>query len=112
MKRAMIVLFLPVLAFGADKVAPTFSKDVAPIFYDKCANCHREGNVAPMSLLSYKDARPWVKSIREKVASRTMPPWTADPHYGKFLNDRQLNQQQIDMIVAWIDGGAREGDPK
>src|SRR5258708_5954073 len=62
-----------------------------------------------MSLITYKEARPWVKSIREKVAAHTMPPWTADPHYGKFLNDRQLTKAQIETIVAWADGGAPEG---
>ena len=114
MKRA-ILLFLPALAFAAVKpgdkplTGPTFNKDVAPIFYDRCVNCHREGNVAPMSLLTYKDARPWVKSIREKVSNHAMPPWTADPHYGKFLNDRQLTLQQINTIVAWVDSGAKEG---
>src|SRR5712664_967160 len=115
MKHAL-VLFLPLLAVAApaaDKPAaksvPTFAKDVAPIFYDRCVNCHREGNVAPMSLITYKEARPWVKSIREKVAAHTMPPWTADPHYGKFLNDRQLTKAQIETIVAWADGGAPEG---
>ena len=115
MKKA-IILFLPVFAFAAGKPAPattlTFNKDVAPIFYDRCVNCHREGNVAPMSLLTYKDTRPWVKSIREKVAAKTMPPWTADPHFGKFLNDRQLTAQQIDTIVKWVDSGAKEGTEK
>src|SRR5450755_888634 len=113
MKAHAILLFLPALAFAAGKPAPattlTFNKDVAPIFYDRCVNCHREGNVAPMSLLTYKDTRPWVKSIREKVAAKTMPPWTADPHYGKFLNDRALTAQQIDTIVKWADSGAKEG---
>src|ERR1022692_5256425 len=111
MKHA-IILFLPVLAFAADKPASTattltFNKDVAPIFYDRCVNCHREGNVAPLSLLTYKDTRLWVASIREKVAARAMPPWTADPHFGKFLNDRALTAQQIETIVKWVDSGAK-----
>src|SRR2546428_433861 len=90
----------------------TFSKDVAPIFYKSCAECHRPGEIAPMSLLTYKDARPWAKSIREKVAERVMPPWHADPKHGEFRNDRRLTQQEIDTIVAWADGGAVEGNPK
>ncbi|HEU4389626.1 MAG TPA: DUF3471 domain-containing protein [Blastocatellia bacterium] len=90
----------------------TFSKDVAPIFFKHCADCHRPGDIGPMSLLSYKDARPWAKSIREKVVSRQMPPWHADGHYGKFLNDARLSQQEVDTIAAWVDQGAREGNPK
>jgi mono/diheme cytochrome c family protein len=90
----------------------TFAKDVAPILYKNCAACHRAGEVAPMSLLSYKEARPWARSIREVVAERRMPPWLADPHFGEFSNDRRLSQQEIDTIVAWVDGGAKEGDAK
>src|SRR5438067_2573230 len=70
----------------------TYSKDVAPIVNKRCAECHRPGEVAPMSLLSYKEIRPWAASIREKVISRTMPPWLADPHYGQFKNDRRMTQ--------------------
>src|SRR5689334_24041174 len=65
-----------------------------------------------MSLLSYKDARPWARSIKEKVATRQMPPWHADPHYGEFANDRRLTQAEIDTIVAWANGDAKEGNPK
>ncbi|HEU0173551.1 MAG TPA: DUF3471 domain-containing protein [Blastocatellia bacterium] len=90
----------------------TFSKDVAPIFFKNCAECHRPGESAPFSILSYKDVRPWAKSIKEKVADRTMPPWHADPHFGEFSNNRTLSQQEIDTILAWVDGGAAEGDPK
>jgi hypothetical protein len=90
----------------------TFSKEVAPIFFKNCAECHRPGESAPFSTLSYKDARPWAKSIKEKVANRTMPPWHADPHYGQFSNNPTLTQAEIDTIVAWVDGGAAEGDPK
>src|SRR5499433_842651 len=90
----------------------TFSKDVAPIFYKNCAECHRPGESAPFSVLSYKDVRPWAKSIREKVVSREMPPWHADPHFGEFQNNRTLSQSDIDKILAWVDGGAAEGDPK
>ena len=68
----------------------TFSRDVAPIFFQKCVQCHRPGSAAPMSLLSYRDARPWARSIRERVLNKTMPPWHADPAFGKFLNDQSL----------------------
>ena len=92
--------------------APTFSKDVAPILYSKCVTCHRPGEVAPMSLITYRDARPWARAIREKVTAREMPPWHADPAHGTFRNDRSLTQAQIDTIVRWVDGGARQGDEK
>jgi hypothetical protein len=90
----------------------TFNKDVAPIFFKNCAECHRPGEAAPFSVLSYKDLRPWAKSIREKIVSREMPPWHANPQVGEWANDRRLKQQEIDTITAWIDGGAREGDAK
>jgi mono/diheme cytochrome c family protein len=90
----------------------TFNKDIAPIFFKSCAECHRPGEAAPMSLLSYQDARPWAKSIREKVASKDMPPWHADPRTGHWANDRRLSQAEIDTITAWVDGGAQEGNAK
>lgn len=90
----------------------TYSKDVAPILYAKCAVCHHQGEAAPMSLMNYKEARPWAKSIREKVVSREMPPWYADPNHGEFRNDARLTQEQIDTITNWVAGGAKEGDAK
>lgn len=90
----------------------TFSKDVAPIFFAKCAECHKPGEAAPFSALTFKDVRPWAKSIREKVVSREMPPWHANPAYGHFVNDRRLSQKEIDLITAWVDQGAKEGDVK
>jgi hypothetical protein len=90
----------------------TFTKDVAPIFYKNCTGCHRPGEIAPMSLLTYNDARPWAKSIREKVANREMPPWHADPKYGEWRNDRRISQEAINTILAWVNNGAKEGDPK
>src|SRR2546425_643217 len=73
---------------------PTFAKDVAPILYKNCTNCHRPGEIAPMSLLTFKDARPWAKSIATRVAKGTMPPWHADPSHGEFLNDRRLSETE------------------
>jgi mono/diheme cytochrome c family protein len=90
----------------------TFNKDIAPIFFKSCAECHRPGESAPFSVLSYKEARPWAKSIREKVVSGAMPPWHADPHVGQWANDRRLKKHEIDAITAWIDSGAKEGDAK
>ncbi len=74
--------------------------------------CHTPNDLAPFSVLTYKDVRPWVRSIREKVITREMPPWHADPRYGHFKNDSRLTKKDIDTIVAWTDQGAKEGDPK
>lgn len=92
----------------------TFTKDVAPIIFNKCANCHRPGEVAPMPLTSYAEVRPWSKAIREEVAERTMPPWFADPQTSTahFANDRRLSQAEIDIITAWVDAGAPKGNDK
>ena len=89
----------------------TFNKDVLPIFQQNCQSCHRPGQIAPMSLLTYRDARPWAKSIKLKVTDRQMPPWNADPRYGHFSNDRSLKQTEIETIAAWVDEGSVEGDP-
>src|SRR5207244_3549062 len=91
--------------------APTFTKDVAPILYKSCTNCHRPGEIAPMSLLTFKDARPWAKSIREKVSQGLMPPWHADPTHGEFVNDRRLNDAEKDTILKWVAAGGPEGNP-
>src|SRR4051812_21733959 len=91
---------------------PTFTKDVAPIFQKNCQICHRPGESAPFSLLTYEQARPWAKAIKAATLQRKMPPWFADPHYGKFSNDRSLKQSEIDTIVAWVDAGAPQGNPK
>jgi hypothetical protein len=89
-----------------------FNKDVLPILQKNCQSCHRPGQIAPMSLLTYKDARPWAKAMKNAVVSRTMPPWFADPQYGHFLNERRLNQAETDAISKWADSGAPEGDAK
>ena len=92
----------------------TFTKDIAPIFQEKCDVCHRKDSMAPMSLMTYQEARPWAKSIKERVALREMPPWNLDKTVGvqKFKNDRSLDDQQIATIVRWVDEGAPMGDPK
>lgn len=94
---------------GASEV--TFAKDVAPILYENCVYCHRPGEIAPMSLLTYKDARPWARAIKREVLQRRMPPWKADPHFGEFSNDKQLRERDIQTLAAWADGGAQEGNP-
>lgn len=99
-------------AASVEKSKVTYSKDVAPILNQHCVECHRAGEVAPMVFTSYQAVRPWAKAIREKTATRTMPPWSADPHVGEFSNDRRLAQSDIDTIAAWVNAGAPEGDPK
>jgi hypothetical protein len=104
-----VVLLLPAAAAAQ---TPTFSKDVAPILYSKCVECHRPTMFAPMSLVKYDEARPWAKSIRTRVSARTMPPWGADPQHGVFKNDPRLTDKEIATILAWVDGGAPKGDDK
>ena len=105
MKSAVLALSMSAAAMAA----PTFSKDVAPIFYQHCVACHHPNDVAPMSLVDYSSARPWAKAIREAVLTRKMPPWFADPHYGKFANDARLSPAEIATVEAWVAGGASEG---
>ena len=92
----------------------TFSKDVAPIFQARCQECHQPNSIAPMSLITYQEVRPWARAIRERVSTRQMPPWHIDKSVGiqKFKNDMSLSDEQIDTIVRWIDNGAPQGDPK
>lgn len=90
----------------------TFTKDVAPILQMRCQECHRPGETAPFSMLTYQQTRPWAKAIKEAVVMKKMPPWFADPRYGKFANERSLSQREIDTLAAWADAGAPQGDPK
>ncbi|MCZ2152195.1 MAG: cytochrome c [Bryobacterales bacterium] len=108
-KFVPLFVFLPLSLTSAPT---TFSRDVAPIFYQHCVTCHRPNNIAPMSLIEYKSARPWAKSIRESVLKRKMPPWFADPRFGHFSNDARLSEKEIELIKSWVDGGSPEGDPK
>ena len=114
-----VLLAMASVSFGSDRVsaqapaagAPTFNKDVAPIVYGKCASCHREGEVAPMSLLTYEQVRPWARAIKSKVIAREMPPWGADPRESlPMRNDISLSDAQIQTIAAWVDAGAPRGD--
>ncbi len=106
------VFVVPGTALAADQPV-TFSKDVAPILQAKCQSCHEPGSIAPMSLMTYRETRPWARSIRERVASRQMPPWHIDKSVGiqEFKNDISLSDEQIDTIVKWVDQGAAEGNP-
>src|SRR5437016_11059729 len=105
-------LMLSNVCFAADTV--TFAKDVAPILQEKCQECHHAGSMAPMSLVTYAEARPWAKAIRQRVITRQMPPWHIDKTVGiqQFKNDMSLTDEQIQTIVQWADAGAPPGDPK
>jgi hypothetical protein len=95
---------------AAQTSRPSFGKDIAPILYERCAMCHRAGEVAPMSLMSYDEVRPWARAIKSKVVARQMPPWYAEGEAARWQNDRRLSQAEIDKIVAWVDAGAPRGN--
>ena len=105
-------LALPGIARAQE--TPTFTKDVAPIFQEKCEACHRPDSIAPMSLKTYAETRPWARAIRARVADHTMPPWDIDKTVGvqKFKNDRSLTDHEKDIVLRWLDGGTPPGDPK
>lgn len=108
-----LVLFLGSIAVATAATNPqvTFYKDVLPVLQKNCQTCHRPGEAAPMAFLSYDETRPWAKAIKSAVLTKKMPPWFADPHYGKFSNDRSLPQSEIDTLVSWADNGAAAGNP-
>jgi hypothetical protein len=111
---AIVSMSLPGATLVAQQPKPvTFSKDVAPILQAKCQDCHEPGSIAPMSLISYQETRPWAKSIKDRVASRQMPPWHIDRSVGiqKFKNDMSLTDLQVQTIVDWVDQGAIQGNP-
>jgi mono/diheme cytochrome c family protein len=115
MRKLIFIAFLavPAAAFAADgKAAPTFTKDVAPIFNKSCVECHRPTMFAPMSLTTFDEARPWARSIKQRVVSGAMPPWGADTPHGMFKNDPRLTAKEIETIAAWVDAGAPKGDDK
>jgi hypothetical protein len=110
LRTALIGFAMGVTAMAATSSTVTFNKDVLPILQKNCQQCHRPGEIAPMSFLTYSDTRPWAKSMKEAVLSKKMPPWFAEK--GHFANDRTLSPETINMLVAWADNGAPEGDAK
>ena len=90
----------------------TFYKDVLPVLQKNCQECHRPGEAAPMSFLTFKETRPFAKAMKQAVLQKKMPPWFADPHVGKFTNDRSMSDADRNVIVAWADNGAAEGNAK
>jgi hypothetical protein len=111
MRSVALGLILGLAAFAAP-TTPTFYKDVLPVLQKNCQSCHRPGEAGPMSFLDYKSTRPWAKAIKAAVASKKMPPWPADAHFGKFANDRSLSDADLKTLVAWADSEAPEGNPK
>src|SRR5215470_4025932 len=90
----------------------TFYRDVLPILQRHCQRCHRPGQIAPMPLVTYAQARPWAAAMREAVRTRKMPPWFADPQFGKFSNDPSLTPTEIETLSAWVDARAAQGNPR
>ena len=115
---AVAALWLGALAVGAGQspekpaATPTYAKDVAPILFKNCTACHRPGEIAPMSLLTYDDVRPHAKAIRDEVSEGHMPPWHAAAPKGTFLNERGLTDDERKTLLAWANDGAPKGDPK
>jgi len=111
------VMLVGSLWMGAGGVAfaqdVTFARDIAPLLQESCQSCHRPGSLAPMSLVTYAETRPWARSIKNRVMTRSMPPWHVDKTVGyqRFINDTSLSDEQIDMVVRWVDAGAPLGDP-
>src|SRR3954462_4179203 len=107
-------LAMPASAFAEVPKSPTFTKDIAPIFQEKCEARHRPDSIAPMSLQTFSEVRPWVRSIKSRVEARNMPPWQIDRSVGvqKFKNDRSLSDDQYATVIKWIEAGAPQGDAK
>lgn len=115
MSRALVIAALltaSFLAASAQEKPTTFYKNVVPILQNHCQVCHRTGEIAPMPLVTYDDVKPWVAAMKTAVQSKQMPPWFADPRYGKFSNDPSLSNAEIATIVKWADAHAPAGDPK
>jgi len=113
-KLGVVLIFAAgTLSAASTATSPvTFHREVEPILQKRCQACHRPGEVAPMSFLTYQDVRPWAKAIRSAVLLKRMPPWSADPDHGKFMNDRSLTAGEIEILKNWVDQGAMEGSPK
>src|SRR5436190_23191228 len=109
---AISFLLLPVLCSAHEPITTklTWTQEISRIVYKHCASCHREGGAAPMALITYDEARPWAKAIREEVAERRMPPWGAVKGFGEFRRDASLTDPEIEMLVLWVEGGAPKGE--
>src|SRR5437588_387157 len=118
-RRLLICVYLcssvvPILLFAHDPITTkvTFNKEVIRILEQRCLGCHQTGGVAPMTLGTYADARPWAKAIKEEILERRMPPWNAAKGFGDFGNDRSLSALETELLVDWVEGGAPKGEDK
>jgi hypothetical protein len=111
-KRWALMLLLAGLAEAHEPITTklTWTREISRIFYKRCAGCHHEGGRAPMALVTYEQARPWAKAVRDEVLERRMPPWGPVKGFGDFRNDASLSEPEIQMIVNWVEGGAPEGE--
>ena len=109
---AAIVVMHPAAFANQSDGRVTFTKDVVPILQRSCQKCHRPGTAAPMSLLTYEEARPWARAIKDRVVSRQMPPWHIDRSIGEYSNDPSLSDEEIAIIAQWVDSGAPRGNPE
>lgn len=108
--RSILSIILFVLSAISAFAQVTFTKDIAPIIYNNCTKCHREGEIGPFSMKNYDEVRPWAESIKYVTSIRYMPPWKADPEFSRFQGERFLSQEQIDLIAAWVDNGTPFGN--
>ena len=106
---ALPIAALPQQSFEQREI--TYTRDVAPILFEHCIYCHRPGEVAPFSMMTYATTRPWARSVKQQVLLRRMPPWFLDPQYGDFQNARALSEKELQTLAAWVDGGSKEGNP-
>jgi hypothetical protein len=107
-----VVAVMPLAAHDPITTKLTWSAEISRIVYKRCVSCHREGASAPMPLVSFEQARPWAKAIKDEVLNRRMPPWGAVKGFGEFLDDAGLSQEEIQLIAEWVEGGAPEGNPQ
>ena len=107
---AIATVVFPAYAHDPITTKVTWTQEVSRIFFKKCAGCHREGGSAPMALMTYEEARPWAKAIRDEVLERRMPPWGPVKGVGDFRDDASLSQPEIDLLVSWVEGGAPKGE--
>jgi hypothetical protein len=112
LRRLLGTWIVTTAALAADTSQVTFYRDVLPVLQKRCQDCHRPGEIGPMPLVTYREARPWAKAIKEAVRLRKMPPWFADPSVGRFRNDPRLTTREIDLLSRWADTGAAEGAAK
>jgi len=114
MLRGAVLILVSLSAAEAHDIITTkitWSKEVSRLVYKRCAACHREGGSA-FSLMTYEEARPWAKAIKEEVLERRMPPWEAVKGFGEFKDDRGLTGEELELFSDWVEGGAPEGEPK